>query len=114
MRTHKKTETLQRDILPQEETIRGLRFKAQSPAAENERLRAGTAVMNLPPDAPRYTYTDISDEVGHLYPTFTILCSASGDLSLQNSLSGIRSCIRGCSPEEVLTMTCSPIAKVGL
>ena len=63
-----------------------------------------TAVMNLTPDAPRYTYTDISDEVGHLYPTFTILCSASGDLSLQNSLSGIRSCIRGCSPGEVLTM----------
>ncbi len=42
MRTHKKPETLQRDILPQEETIRGLRFKAQSPAAENERLRAET------------------------------------------------------------------------
>lgn len=39
MRTHKKPGTLQRAILPQEETVRGLRFKARSPAAENERLR---------------------------------------------------------------------------
>ncbi len=57
MRTHKKPETLQRTILPQEETIRGLRFKAQSPAAENERLRAGTAVMNrTPPAIPTRIY----------------------------------------------------------
>lgn len=63
-----------------------------------------TAVMELTVDAPRYTYTDVSDEVGRLYPAFTILCKAPGDLSLQNGLSGIKSCIRDCSPGEVLTM----------
>ena len=40
MRTHTKPEILRRTILPQEETIRGLRFKAQSLTAENKRLRA--------------------------------------------------------------------------
>lgn len=63
-----------------------------------------TAVMHLTANTPRYTYTDVSDEVGCLYPTFTIQCDASGDLVLQNSLSGIKSRIEGCSPGEVLTM----------
>lgn len=63
-----------------------------------------TAVMDMTAEPFRYTYTDISDEVGRLYPTFSIICSTGGDYAVSNILSGIIARINGCVPGEILTM----------
>lgn len=51
------------------------------------------------------TLTDISDEVGYIYPTVAITCNADGDLSLYNELEGCNTLIKNCKVGEVITLS---------
>ena len=63
-----------------------------------------TALMDMTAEPFRYTYTDVSDEVGRLCPAFRITCCADGDYAVSNTLSGIIARINGCIQGEILTM----------
>ncbi len=63
-----------------------------------------TAIMDMTSAPFRYTYTDMSDEVGHLSPVFRITCGTVGDYVLSNTFSGIIAGINGCVQGEVITM----------
>ena len=45
-----------------------------------------------------------SNEIGYLYPTVTIKCRASGDLTITNTLEGSTTIIKNCSNAEVITI----------
>lgn len=51
-----------------------------------------------------YTLTDLSDEIGHIYPSLEITCNESGKLTLYNSLENCTMEISGCSAGEVITI----------
>lgn len=61
-----------------------------------------TAIMNMTAGNLSYTYTDMSDEVGHLYPVFQITCNTNGDFSVSNSLSGVKTIINNCTEGEII------------
>lgn len=48
--------------------------------------------------------SDISDEIGYIYPNMTITCASNGDLSLYNELLNCTTTIRNCSVGEVITI----------
>ena len=48
--------------------------------------------------------SDISDEIGFLYPDMTITCNANGDLSIYNELENCTMTIKNCSVGEVITI----------
>lgn len=63
-----------------------------------------TAVMDLSGQGSEYTYVDMSDEVGSLYPYFKIICRSDGDYVIMNKTTGIQSKITGCRSGEIITM----------
>lgn len=48
--------------------------------------------------------SDMSDEIGYIYPDMTITCNRSGDLSIYNELLDCTMLIRNCSVGEVITI----------
>lgn len=48
--------------------------------------------------------TDKSYEIGSIYPTVTIECKSSGDLSLYNELEDCKTVIKNCSSGEIITL----------
>lgn len=63
-----------------------------------------TAIMDLSESDPRFTYIDLSDETGTLYPTFKIACHSNGDYIIRNEITGIQAKLSGCCANEVITM----------
>lgn len=63
-----------------------------------------TAVMDLSGQGLEYTYVDMSDEVGSLYPYFKITCRSNGDYVFRNKTTGIQSKIMGCRTGEIIIM----------
>lgn len=50
------------------------------------------------------TFVDLSDEIGSVYPDITIVCKGSGDITLNNDLTGCNTTILGCTANEVITI----------
>lgn len=48
--------------------------------------------------------SDVSDEIGFIYPTLIITCNRSGDLSLYNELENCTTVIKNCTVGEVITL----------
>lgn len=48
--------------------------------------------------------SDVSDEVGYIYPTVTISIDRNGDLSLYNEMENCTTVIRNCKVGEVITL----------
>lgn len=48
--------------------------------------------------------SDISDEIGNIYPSLTIICGADGDLQIHNELCGCTMEIKNCTNGEVITV----------
>ena len=48
--------------------------------------------------------SDMSDEIGYIYPDMTITCNCSGDLSFYNELLDCTMLIKNCSVGEVITI----------
>lgn len=48
--------------------------------------------------------SDISDEVGSIFPTLTITCQRNGDLSIYNELEDCTTTIKNCTMGEVITL----------
>lgn len=46
--------------------------------------------------------SDVSDEIGYIYPNMTITCNANGDLSIFNELENCTMVIKNCSVGEVI------------
>ena len=46
--------------------------------------------------------SDISDEIGYIYPNMTITCDANGDLSISNELENCTMVIKNCSVGETI------------
>lgn len=52
----------------------------------------------------KYILTDISDEIGYIYPDMIITCKSDGDLEITNETEGITMSIDGCSYGETITV----------
>lgn len=52
-----------------------------------------------------FTFFDISDEIGYIYPDIKIKCLQSGDLSINNSNENRTTIIRNCIQHEELTFS---------
>lgn len=48
--------------------------------------------------------SDVSDEIGYIYPNMTITCNAEGDLSIFNELENCTMQIKNCSVGEIITI----------
>lgn len=48
--------------------------------------------------------SNISDEIGSLYPTLIVTCMRNGDLSIHNELEGCTTVIKNCQVGEVITI----------
>lgn len=48
--------------------------------------------------------TDMSDEIGYLYPSMTITCKDDGDLTIRNETENSEMLIKNCSAGEVITV----------
>lgn len=48
--------------------------------------------------------SDISDEIGSIYPSLTITCGADGDLQIYNDFNGCTTEIKNCTNGEVITI----------
>ena len=48
--------------------------------------------------------SDMSDEIGYVYPDMKITCNQAGDLSIFNELENCTMLIRNCSVGEVITI----------
>ena len=55
------------------------------------------------PSTPK-VLSDISDEIGCIYPTLIITCMRNGDLTIWNELEGCTTMIRNCTVGEVITL----------
>lgn len=49
-----------------------------------------------------YKLTDVSDEIGYIYPDMTITCNGDGDLSIKNVTEDVCMVIKNCSAGEVI------------
>ena len=47
---------------------------------------------------------DISDEIGHLYPTMNITCYEDGDLTISNDMTNCEMTVRNCTDGEIITI----------
>lgn len=48
--------------------------------------------------------SDVSDEIGFIYPDMTIICNADGDLSIHNELLDCTMLIKKCTKGEIITI----------
>ena len=48
--------------------------------------------------------SDMSDEIGYIYPNMKITCKADGDLSIYNELENCTTVIKNCSVGEIITI----------
>lgn len=52
-----------------------------------------------------FSFFDISDEIGYIYPDVEILCIEDGDLEINNSLENRKTLIKNCKKNEVINFT---------
>ena len=55
-------------------------------------------------DGNSIVYTDVSDEIGYIYPNLEITCNAAGSLQLNNDRMGTPMIINNCANGEVITI----------
>ena len=48
--------------------------------------------------------SDMSQEIGSIYPTIIVKCKSAGDLVITNSLENCRTVIKNCSVNEIITL----------
>lgn len=60
--------------------------------------------LNITDTSKKYSVIDMSDEIGFVYPSLTITCNSSGNLSIKNITEGCEMRIDGCSKGEVITV----------
>ena len=88
-----------------------LTFISNRPFALHEAI---TYTFNLASDTP-YSFYDISDEIGHIYPTTIITCLSGGDLELVNSQEPDRkTIINNVKENEIITCTPSLVISTSL
>lgn len=51
-----------------------------------------------------YIVYDFSDEIGYIYPSITITCNSTGDLTVKNSFDNCNMLIKGCKTGEIITI----------
>lgn len=49
-----------------------------------------------------FSINDYSDEIGYVYPTLKITCNQSGNLMIENNLTGSSTYIKNCSENEII------------
>lgn len=85
------------------EVLCGLRLtmEADKPFAYGTEVKNNWTVAN---STTRFKLTDLSDEIGYIYPTVKITCSQAGDLSVNNDRDTRTVVVNNCSAGEVITI----------
>ena len=85
------------------EKICGLRLSMEtdSPFAYGKEI---VHKATLTSSSDSYLLSDMSDDVGFIYPTITINCKSSGTLTLSNSATSVNTVIKNCSNGETITI----------
>lgn len=79
-----------------------LTFVSNRPFALHEPV---TLKINTRKENESYTFSDISDEIGYIYPDIKIKCLQTGDLKIVNSNENRTTLIKNCTSGEILTFS---------
>lgn len=77
-----------------------LTFITDSPFADFDLERY---VINATSENYEYSFDDYSDNIGYIYPDIKIVCNASGDLKIHNSIEDRTTIIKNCTNGEIIT-----------
>lgn len=78
-----------------------LSFQMSTPFALQERRRI---TYDFKSSSDKFTFMDISDNIGYIYPNLKIICNSSGDLELHNSIENRTTIIKNCSVGEEISI----------
>lgn len=78
-----------------------LNFVSDSPFIKHEPIKQIIEIND--PQKDKYTFFDISDEIGYIYPDIEIECLAEGDLDIHNSNEDRHTIIKNCKKSEKIT-----------
>lgn len=83
------------------EVLYGIRLTMETdkPFAYGSEVKNNWSVAN---STTRFKLTDLSDEIGYIYPTVKITCNQAGDLSIYNDRDSRTVVINNCSAGEVI------------
>lgn len=79
-----------------------LALESNRPFGYGQELSATYTFLDV---SKSYIFSDISDEIGYIYPDMTIVCNADGDLSIYNELENCTTTIKNCSYGETITIS---------
>ena len=79
-----------------------LHFISNHPFALHEPIKHKCTLQS---SSDSYSFLDISDEIGHIYPNLKIKCLQAGNLILRNSNESREMIVNNCKKNEILTVT---------
>ena len=78
-----------------------LNFVSDSPLVRHEPIKKIFEIID--PKTDKFTFFDISDEIGYIYPDIEIECLSDGNLDIYNSIEDRHTVIKNCSNGEKIT-----------
>lgn len=78
-----------------------LNFVSDSPLVRHEPIKKIFEIID--PKTDKFTFFDISDEIGYIYPNLEIECLSDGNLDIYNSIEDRHTVIKNCSNGEKIT-----------
>lgn len=63
-----------------------------------------TISLEITEESQTCIISDLSDEIGYIYPSMTITCASDGDLSIENDMTDCLMLIKNCSVGEIITI----------
>ena len=78
-----------------------LNFVSDSPLVRHEPIKKKFEIID--PKTDKFTFFDISDEIGYIYPDIEIECLSDGNLDIYNSIEDRHTVIKNCSNGEKIT-----------
>lgn len=80
-----------------------LTFVSDAPMAKHEPITNGCTITD--PQKEHFTFIDISDEIGNIYPDITIECLNDGDLDIYNEKQDRHTIFKNCTEGEIITIS---------
>ena len=78
-----------------------MNFVSDSPLVRHEPIKKIFEIID--PKTDKFTFFDISDEIGYIYPDIEIECLSDGNLDIYNSIEDRHTVIKNCSNGEKIT-----------
>jgi len=80
-----------------------LKFVSDAPMAKHEPITNGCTIAE--PSKEHFSFIDISDEIGQIYPNVIIECLSDGDLDIYNEKQDRHTVFKNCKEGEIITIT---------